>query len=445
MSQSNFSIAVPWSIPEGPSISVPPSTQIMPKSDPKDESLEESLNWPRYTIGYLRAMFEANLPRLSSAHTSSDAEKQAKFVYKRGFGNEHGQVNGCYQIYFDHTQTNEPEISSLDTVFVDEHVKNLWRDESWLYRALALSVTEESKSLETVAQCLSSVNSMNHRIFAVGGGALCDLIGFVAFLAQKPFIFYPTTLLAMVDACVGGKTGVNFPPYGKNQIGGFYFPAEVVIQTKWLTTLPHREFLSGIAECIKHAFLVGDLDLARRLSKTNAKDIIPDLPRLVSIKSDIIARDANETGERAILNLGHTLAHALEGLLLKTQGGSLTHGEAVGVGLCYMLFLSEACGVLGESDKNLMLGILADSGLKPSKTGLATSLGITVADLSHIWQDLYELILQDKKRVSSEKGETSWVLLSGVGCVHRDGKRYVTNVSHEVASATWKNFLNQLW
>lgn len=161
-------------------------------------------------------------------------------------------------------------------------------------------------------------------VVGVGGGVVTDLAGFVAAVYHRGirFVSVSTTLLGQVDAAIGGKTGVNLPE-GKNLVGAFWQPSAVVCDTEMLTTLPIREFQSGMGEVAKYHFLGGgrldELDLADRVAAC------------VRIKADVVAADEREGGRRAILNYGHTLAHAIE-----TAGDyDLRHGEAVAIGIVY--------------------------------------------------------------------------------------------------------------
>jgi len=161
-------------------------------------------------------------------------------------------------------------------------------------------------------------------VVAVGGGVVTDVAGFVAAVYHRgiPVVHVPTTLLGQVDAAIGGKTGVNLPE-GKNLVGAYWQPSAVLCDTETLGTLPPREYRSGLGEMAKYAFL--------------GVDRLPDLPldeavaACVRCKADVVASDEREGGRRAILNYGHTLAHAIE-----TAGGyDLRHGEAVAVGIVY--------------------------------------------------------------------------------------------------------------
>ncbi|MGF1678024.1 MAG: 3-dehydroquinate synthase [Candidatus Methylacidiphilales bacterium] len=206
---------------------------------------------------------------------------------------------------------------------------------------------ESSKSLESFSKICSQMAgaAMSRRsvVLAVGGGVVGDLAGFVAasYLRGVDFIQVPTTLLAMVDSSVGGKTGVNLPE-GKNLVGAFYQPQAVWMVPSILNTLPPREFSAGMAEVIKYAMirdpqifdLVEQGDLA-----IGSQDVEKVLVRCVSIKRDVVMADERETtGERAVLNFGHTLGHAIE----QSAGyGVFLHGEAVALGMVAAARISE--------------------------------------------------------------------------------------------------------
>lgn len=202
-------------------------------------------------------------------------------------------------------------------------------------------------------------------VVALGGGMVGDLAGFAAstLLRGLPLVQVPTTLMAQVDSSVGGKTGLNHPT-GKNLIGTFYQPRFVFSDTAYLETLPARQVRSGLAEVVKHAVLgapvlldaLADLgpestDLAALRSVTRAA---------VSHKAEIVAADETETGLRAVLNFGHTLGHAFE-----ADAGfeALTHGEAVSLGMCAALALSERLSGLPPRDAHRVTEVLAALGL----------------------------------------------------------------------------------
>ena len=210
----------------------------------------------------------------------------------------------------------------------------------------AKTTTELAALWEKLAQARIDRSGV---IFAVGGGVVGDLAGFCAatFLRGISFVQVPTTLLAMVDSSVGGKTGVNLPS-GKNLVGAFHQPVAVVADMALLATLPPREFAAGMAEVIKYG-LLADADFFEKLERagTLAWDS-PELPAVVrrccEIKAEVVAADERETAKengRALLNLGHTFGHAVE----KVAGyGEYLHGEAVAIGCVVAAMLSEKLG-----------------------------------------------------------------------------------------------------
>ena len=196
---------------------------------------------------------------------------------------------------------------------------------------------EESKSLVTVehlARAFARAGlTRDDAVVAVGGGMVTDVAGFAAALWHRgiPVVHVATSLLAMVDAAIGGKTGVNLPE-GKNLVGAFWQPNGVICDIDALTTLPPRERRSGDGEMAKYHFLTGD-DL-------DAMPLDERVARCVEIKAAVVAADEREDGRRAVLNYGHTLAHALE----TSTSHAVTHGEAVGIGLVYAAELAAALG-----------------------------------------------------------------------------------------------------
>lgn len=220
---------------------------------------------------------------------------------------------------------------------------------------LSLPPGEKTKSVDSLSQALSFLASQacnrDCALFAFGGGVIGDLTGYVAASYLRGIDFYqiPTTLLSMVDSSVGGKTGINLPE-GKNLVGAFWQPKAVYIDTALLQTLPPREFAAGMAEVIKYG-LLADRKLLTDLEKyTGLSPNSPELPAVVrrccEIKAEVVADDEKETansGGRALLNLGHTFAHAIENV---AGYGEYLHGEAVAIGLVLATRLSVELGQL---------------------------------------------------------------------------------------------------
>lgn len=207
---------------------------------------------------------------------------------------------------------------------------------------------EYAKSIETVQKVWSSLTQAQaHRgsvLINLGGGVVGDLGGFAASCYKRgiQFIQIPTTLLSMVDASVGGKTGVNFEGL-KNQIGAFSEPMVVIIDSAFLRTLDKRHLLSGWAEMIKHALLQGPDDFYLLTQKPpqqlSFKELSQLIARSVRIKQQVVDEDPREQGKRKILNLGHTVAHAIESVAMKAND-SVLHGEAVAYGLAVELIIA---------------------------------------------------------------------------------------------------------
>jgi len=200
-------------------------------------------------------------------------------------------------------------------------------------------------------------------IFAVGGGVIGDLAGFAAasYLRGLDFFQVPTTLLAMVDSAVGGKTGINLAA-GKNLVGAFHQPRGVFISTDLLATLPPREFAAGMAEVIKYG-LLGDPALFSQLESATltaaSRDLTTVIRRCCALKARIVELDERETAKnagRAVLNLGHTFGHAIE---QATDYRAYLHGEAVAVGLCAVARLSQKIGYIGPSDVTRIEAVVA--------------------------------------------------------------------------------------
>ncbi len=223
---------------------------------------------------------------------------------------------------------------------------------------IALPDGEQHKNWETLNGIFDALlaNRAERRttIIALGGGVVGDLAGFAAAVYQRgvPFIQVPTTLLAQVDSAVGGKTAVNHP-LGKNMIGAFYQPVAVVADTDTLATLPKRELAAGIAEVVKYGviqdagffdWLDANMD---RLVNREAEALTYAIERSCAIKAAIVARDERETGDRALLNYGHTFGHAIETAL---GYGEWLHGEAVAAGMVLAARLSQRLGLIGAAE-----------------------------------------------------------------------------------------------
>ncbi|MBT2209801.1 3-dehydroquinate synthase [Actinomadura sp. NEAU-AAG7] len=206
-------------------------------------------------------------------------------------------------------------------------------------------------------------------VVGVGGGATTDLAGFAAasWLRGVPAVLVPTTLLGMVDAAVGGKTGINIPE-GKNLVGAFHPPAGVLCDLATLVTMPHEDYISGLAEVIKAGF-IADPKILELVEADPAAAVSPAGPatrelveRAVQVKADVVSCDLKESGLREILNYGHTLAHAIE----KAEDYRFRHGHAVAIGMVYAAELSRLAGRLPAEVVERHRAVLASVGLPVS-------------------------------------------------------------------------------
>ena len=281
------------------------------------------------------------------------------------------------------------------------------RDRGMHVDVVLLPDGEAHKNLATLDDLLTRLLELgvdrSTTLVALGGGVIGDIAGFAAAVYQRgiPFVQVPTTLLAQVDSSVGGKTGVNHP-LGKNMIGAFWQPRVVLIDTECLSTLPDRELRAGIAEVIKHG-AIRDADffawLEANIAALLAKDataLTHAIHRSCAIKADVVASDERETGERALLNFGHTFAHAIEA----AQGyGVWLHGEAVAAGMVLAAELSARMGRLPGADAIRVRELLSLSGLPVDPPRLGR-------------KKMLELMGMDKKVAG---GRLRLVLLDGIG------------------------------
>ena len=223
---------------------------------------------------------------------------------------------------------------------------------------------EDFKNLQSIEKLCGQFSryglSRDDLVIAVGGGLVTDLAGFAASVYHRGLacIYVPTTLLGQVDAAIGGKTGVNLAE-GKNLVGTFSQPLAVLCDTAVLKSLPEREYLCGLGEVAKYHFIVDHLGLDVQLADMSLDEIVA---ACVEIKAKVVSEDENDRGERAILNYGHTLAHALE------IAGSfdLRHGEAVAVGLVYAAELARLLGRIDQGRVQQHREVLNSYGLPVS-------------------------------------------------------------------------------
>lgn len=264
---------------------------------------------------------------------------------------------------------------------------------------------EEGKHIQVAAFCWQVLGqndfTRSDAIVAVGGGAVTDLAGFVAatWLRGVKVIHMPTSLLGMVDAAVGGKTGINTAE-GKNLVGAFHPPAAVLADLDTLDTLPKNEIISGMAEVIKCGFIADPaiLDLVENDTEAvvdpRSEAIRELIERAIAVKAKVVSEDLKESGLREILNYGHTLGHAIE----LVERYSWRHGAAVSVGMMFAAELARSVGRLSDADADRHRSIL-------------DSLGLPVTYRKDRWQGLLDGMRRDKK---SRGDLLRFVVLDGV-------------------------------
>ena len=312
-------------------------------------------------------------------------------------------------------------------IITDAAVKDTWAADLKIAIAphcgrldfLTVPSGEASKSVAAFGQLAEDILALNIDrravLIAVGGGVIGDLVGFVAasVLRGVDFIQVPTTLLAQVDSSVGGKTGINAAA-GKNLIGAFHQPKAVIADTKTLASLPLREIRAGYAEVVKYG-LLGDAEFFgwleqnhRRIFDLDDRVLIETIKRCCQAKADIVAKDELEkNGGRALLNLGHTFAHAYEAEA--GYDGSVLHGEAVACGIIDAYRLSAALNLSDAGDLDRVLNHWEAAGLPRHRSMLSNKLGQASPDA---------LIAHMKKDKKALDGKMVFVVPHGIGAAH---------------------------
>jgi 3-dehydroquinate synthase len=266
-------------------------------------------------------------------------------------------------------------------------------------------------------------------VIALGGGVVTDIAGYVAatYCRGIPLVMIPTSLLGMVDASIGGKTGVNVS-YGKNMLGCIYQPKKVVIDPSTLKSLPRKELANGVVEMIKHGLIANytlfeDLDTySNQILALDAAILEKTIFESCRIKKEIVEQDEKENGKRRLLNFGHTIGHALERL---TQY-SLSHGEAVAIGLLVESYLSVKLGILDQTSFDRIKKILLQYGLPLQ---LLSRFPI---------QTILDAMALDKK---SLKGQPRFVMIDAIGSSLAYDSSYCTPVEESLIKNTlhWMN------
>jgi 3-dehydroquinate synthase len=290
--------------------------------------------------------------------------------------------------------------------------ESLWQTHGKLIDAIPAEVLflpggEPSKRLATLEvlaeQMMDAGADRTSVVLAFGGGIVNDMAGFLAaiFMRGIPVIQLPTTLLAQVDAAIGGKTGVNLTR-GKNLIGSFHQPHAVLIDPLLLATLPEREYRAGLYEVIKCG-VIANAPLFEML-RDRREDVLARSPnvvdRLISecvqLKAEVVSEDEREAGRRRILNFGHTIGHAIEA---ETGYTRFLHGEAVAMGMKGATYLSLASGKISASDAASVLGLIEQYGPTPDADGISA-------------ESVFDRLIHDKKTL---QGTVRFILPTGIG------------------------------
>jgi len=270
--------------------------------------------------------------------------------------------------------------SNVDRLYGDAFVRSLESKHHRVER-IVFSAGERSKNLETYGELVrgfAALGLTRHDVaYALGGGVVGDLTGFAAatYMRGIDFVQVPTTLLAMVDSSIGGKTGVDIPE-GKNLVGAFHLPKQIIRDTGYLKTLPEREMKNGFAEMIKTAILFDPKMFAALSPRPSLDALAPLVERCARWKEKIVSEDFREGGKRKLLNLGHTFGHAIE----SASDFRLSHGEAVAAGMRIVgRDVPEIAAILDEYGFPQVGEIFKDLGLAP--------------------EDLRGYLANDKKRI----------------------------------------------
>lgn len=288
-------------------------------------------------------------------------------------------------------------------IVTDENVFGFHKELLAGFQVIQIKAGEENKQQPTVDAIINRLLEMHADrqtvIVGLGGGVVTDIAGYVASVFKRGIrlLQAPTSILAMVDAAVGGKNGVDVGPY-KNQVGTIYQPEQVIFDYHFLSTLPEAEWRNGFAEIIKHA-CIKDAAMFNELSQHSLDDyrnkpslLATLIEKNVAIKIDVVLNDEFETGDRKLLNFGHTIGHAIEAAY------NMPHGQAISIGMVEAGRLSKKINGFEEASQQQMVAILESYGLP--------------VQLNYDKNKIWSLLMNDKKR---QKDQISFILLSALG------------------------------
>ncbi len=410
----------------------------------------------------LQKLFSIQLPRSSGIYIDKMDEniKLVSKIYKRGVALKvQDTVYSPYEEYEGKTlSTNvmfrsSKEIESL--VYGGDYFSILDRNVSGFndsgFNGIRVDISEGKKDLKYLKEYLTFVDDILNKDSSIlkktwlliGGGVLSDTFGFISYLYGTSFSIVPTSLCSMVDACLGGKTGINFSPYGKNQVGRFYFPGSIIICSKFIQTLTKTDIQSGYTEALKVALLEHDFSLMDEIIDIYNKGYTDSfkldflIQRTLLIKKKFVEQDPIENTTRRALNLGHSIAHLLE-QIIQSSGGYLPHGIAVGVGILVSLEVSKTLLYLSEEKYNYIIDRLIRSNLIFSFSKLSSFVN---QDNSKVLENIFdstlikELLLQDKKNTTKDLSQNTINFV----CLTDDSYR-IEHIEVDTLIKGWKRY-----
>ncbi len=445
------------------------NTQSIPDSFLAFSSLEDL-----YTKGYnskidkildiLKQVFSLKLPRSSGISTDKMDEdiKLVSKIYKRGIPLKvQDTVYHPYEEYEGKTFSSNvifrsfKEIESL--VYSGDYFSIIDRNVPGFnnsgFNGIRVDISESKKDLKYLKKYLAliddSLNKDNSILkktwLLIGGGVLSDTFGFISYLYGTSFVIVPTSLCSMVDACLGGKTGINFSPYGKNQVGRFYFPESIMVSSKFIQTLSKNDIQSGYTEALKVALLEHDITLMDEIidlynkGYTDNSKLDSLIQRCLLIKKKFVEQDPIENKTRRALNLGHSIAHLLE-QIIQSSRGYLSHGIAVGVGILVSLEVSRLLLYLSEEKYNYIIDKLIRSNLIVSFSKLSNFIkSDNIKVLENIFDStaIKELLLQDKKNTTKDLSQNTINFV----CLTDEGYK-IEHIGIDTVIEGWKYYQN---
>ena len=422
------------------------------EEEKKDFELESCLGFSQGTLAVLRRALSLGLPR-GRVWDLKGVENKAPFVtaasyYKRGVSTscpETKPLKDSFKASVEYCSAKElrEKIQQDSFVVCDSNVPLNGVESDFVFE----NPSEQNKSLKTVGSLLRAFRE-NPRpsIVAFGGGVTLDVAAFAASLLQKPITLVPTTFLSMVDASLGGKTGVNFWPYGKNLVGSIYFAEKMLVCPEFIDSLDSRQIRSGGAEALKHALIKGDFrlltELALALASLDLNRLKEYILQLTQIKKEIVTEDPYEESYRMVLNLGHTLAHGIEALSAQNKNEQIIHGEAVALGLVFITILSRELKKISEEEHKAILKQLSASHCVIDEKAFKKYTGHTPQH-KQTWLALQSYLVQDKKQSRQECGSHEWILLQSGG-FKKGSSDYRIRVAADIAEKTWNKMWNTL-